>query len=215
MIDKDKRSMLFYNEFGPAWAGLLDATTVSNGLKELGQGDITIHINSYGGAVDEALAIIAMLARHDGKVEVTIDSIAASAASLFAAAFPTKISSVGRIMIHNPLGFTYGNADEHRKTIEVLDKYRDSLMVLYKDAMPDKKEAEIQALLDAETWFSAKEAVDVGLANEVIDVRVEARTPKVLNYKLPPEMPQPQAKADDSYLYEPTRLRALLMLKNK
>jgi ATP-dependent Clp protease protease subunit len=181
----------------------------------LGAGDITLHINSYGGSVDEALAIINMLARHDGNVSVMIDSVAASAASLFAAAFPTKISSVGRVMIHNPIGMTYGNAEEHRKTIQVLDKYRDSLMVLYKEAMK-KDEKEIQSLLDAETWFSAKEAVDVGLASEIVDVRVEARTPKVvLNYKLPPEITQPQSKSEDSYLYDPTRLRALLMLKNK
>jgi ATP-dependent Clp protease protease subunit len=216
MIDKEKRSIEIYNEFGPSWAGLLDATVFSEALKELGAGDITLHINSYGGSVDEALAIIAMLARHDGKVSVMIDSIAASAASLFAAAFPTKISSVGRVMIHNPIGMTYGNADEHRKTIQVLDKYRDSLMVLYKDAMTEKDEKEIQSMLDAETWFSAKESVDVGLASEIIDVRIEARKPKVvLNYKLPPELPQPPAKPDNSYLHEPTRLRALLMLKCK
>ena len=215
MINKDTRELFIYTEFGPSWADMVDAPLVQSMLAELGSGDINIRINSYGGSVDEALAIISMLQRHDGAVNVTIDSIAASAASLFGAAFGAKIAPHARVMIHNPLMMTYGNKQDHEKSINVLESYTESLVVLYDKAMKEKTKDEIQALLDAETWFTAQAAVDAGLATELVEVKepVQARTPKVVSFKNPlPFDPQEKPKQRD-YLYDPERIAAELKLK--
>jgi ATP-dependent protease ClpP protease subunit len=221
MIDTKTRELFLYTEFGPAWAEMIDAPTVQSWIQSLGSGDINVRINSYGGSVDEALAIIAMLQRHDGAVTVTIDSIAASAASLFGAAFGAKIASHARVMIHNPLMMTYGNANDHEKSIEILKAYTDSIVGIYKTSMGTKyDDEEIQNLLDAETWFNASAAVDAGLATEIVEPknRVAAKTPKVCNFKNPlpfkPADETPKAEAtENDWLYDPARIAATLRLK--
>jgi ATP-dependent Clp protease protease subunit len=218
MTNKDTREIFIYTEFGPAWAGMVDATLFAEQLKELGGGDVNLRINSYGGSVDEALAIISMLQRHDGQVSVTIDSIAASAASLFGAAFGASIARHARVMIHNPLMMTYGNAHDHAKSIEVLNTYTESLVDVYATAMPYEKD-EIKALLDAETWYTAQAAVDAGLASEIVDPeqKVEARTPKVVTFKKPiPELNVEEKEPE--FIYDCKTIAAkikLLKLKAK
>lgn len=212
MINADTREIFLYTEFGPAWAELIDAPTVQGWLAELGNGDVNLRINSYGGSVDEALAIVAMLQRHDGEVKVTIDSIAASAASLFGAAFGASIASHARVMIHNPLMMTYGNKQDHEKAINVLDSYTDSLLAIYQGAMKDHNKEEIQSMLDAESWFNALAAVEMGLATEIVEAkdRVQARTPKIVSFRNP--LPFNAEEENNDYLYDPARIKAQLKL---
>lgn len=220
MIDTKAREIFLYTEFGPAWADMIDAPTVQGWLATLGSGDVSLRINSYGGSVDEALAIISMLQRHEGQVSVTIDSIAASAASLFGAAFGAKIASHARVMIHNPLMLTYGNAIDHQKSIDVLDAYTDSIVAVYDAAMTGHDKDEIKAMLDAETWLGAQAAIDAGLATEIVEPKnkVEARAPKIAMFKnpLPFEIEKPANKTEetnDDWRNDPHRLSAELKLK--
>ena len=184
VFDKKTREVFIYNDIGPAEFGMFGTETLLESLKALGDGPVTLRINSYGGSVDEALAMIEILSRHDGEVDVTVDSIAASAASLFPAYFPSSAAPHARIMIHNPWGVAMGDAEEFRKQADILDMYRDSLIHIYENAMGVDR-SDIQSILDAETWYNASDAVLAGLVDEVGvgSVAVEA-----------PEMPQNRFK---------------------
>jgi len=166
MFDVTTREIFLYDDIGPAYMGMFGTETMMEGMQTFGNGPINLRINSYGGSVDEALAMIEMLSRHDGEVHVSVDSIAASAASLFAAYFPSSAAPHARIMIHNPWGCAMGDSEEFRKQADILDIYRDSLVSIYEEAMGIGREAIID-MLDAETWFTAKDALQAGLVDSV------------------------------------------------
>lgn len=130
---------------------------------------INLHIHSPGGSVFEGHAIFTALKSHPGGVTTWVDGIAASMASVIAmAGAPVKMASNAFLMIHNPWSQTAGGSEEMRKQADVLDKLKDSLVKIYagKSGM---SEEEISAAMDAETWFSAEEAVAFGLADEVFE----------------------------------------------
>lgn len=136
-------------------------------LKAIDATAIKLAINSPGGAVFDALAIYNALRQHPANVEVTIMGVAASAASIIAMAGDTVVMPENAfMMIHNPLNMAYGNADDLREVADVLDKIGASLVGIYakRTGLP---EDEIKALLDAETWLNAEEAVLKGFADEL------------------------------------------------
>lgn len=136
-------------------------------LKAIDATAIRLAINSPGGAVFDALAIYNALRQHPANVEVTIMGVAASAASVIAMAGDTVVMPENAfMMIHNPLNMAYGNADDLREMADVLDKIGASLVSIYakRTGLP---EDEIKALLDAETWLNAEEAVLKGFADEL------------------------------------------------
>lgn len=163
-----KREILIYDDIGPSWAGMVGAEWFAEQLQTLGSGDVHVRVNSYGGSVDEALAMVELAFGHDGNVTVSVDSIAASAATFFPASFPSTIAKHGRVMIHNPWGIVAGNADDLRRTADVLDTYRDSIVAIYENGFNGDAD-EIRAAMDAETWYSADAAVDAGLVDAVTD----------------------------------------------
>lgn len=136
-------------------------------LKAIDTTTIRLAINSPGGTVFDALAIYNALRQHPANVEVTIMGVAASAASVIAMAGDTVVMPENAfMMIHNPLNMAYGNADDLREMADVLDKIGASLVGIYarRTGLP---EDEIKALLDAETWLNAEEAVLKGFADEL------------------------------------------------
>jgi ATP-dependent Clp protease protease subunit len=221
MIDVSTREIFIYDDIGPAWAGMFGTETLHEGLKALGSGPVSIRINSYGGSVDEALAMIEMLSRHDGDVNVTVDSIAASAASLFPAFFPSSAAPHARIMIHSPWTVAMGNSEDLRKEADVLDVYRDSLITIYEDAMGQSKD-DVIALLEAETWYGASDAKMAGLVDEVGGVSEVEPDPVPQNRfkNIPQDMaiskveapapPQPVATEDFTLKMEALRLKCKL-----
>jgi ATP-dependent Clp protease protease subunit len=216
-FDESTREVFIYNDIGPAWAGMFDSEMMKFALTKLGKGDINLRINSYGGSVDEALAMIEVLGRHDGSVRVSVDSIAASAASLFPVVFRSSAAKHARIMIHNPWGVAMGNATDMRKTADILDLYRDSIVMVYKQGM-GKSEDEIKALLDAETWYSADSALANGLVDEVTEpaTKVESKPAPQNRFKNVPQdllnpTPEPQKVKTKTYL----AAAKLALLKHK
>lgn len=158
--------LYIYDDIGPDWLGMVSAKAV---IEDLGQltGDITVRINSPGGDVNEALAIYNALTRHGGKVTVSIDGLAASAASYIAMAGKTiTIAENAMLMIHNPWTFAMGDAPALRKTADVLDKYGQGIVDVYAARSGQAKE-DVAAKMTAETWFTAAEAVEYGLADSV------------------------------------------------
>jgi ATP-dependent Clp protease protease subunit len=149
-------------------------------LAELGalpQGTpIDLRINSPGGSVFDAVAIHNAVKRHEGTVTVWIDGIAASAASYVAMAGDEIIMPENAfLMIHDPAGLVMGTADDMRAMAEALDKVKGSLVQGYATKSGQAPEI-IAALMAAETWFDAKDALDAGLATRIAaPVRIAAR----------------------------------------
>lgn len=151
-----------------SWLG--DEVTPKQFKSELisGEGDITIWINSPGGDVFAASQIYNMLMEYKGKVTVKIDGIAASAASVIAmAGGDVYMSPVSMLMIHNPMTIAIGDTGEMAKAIAMLDEVKESIINAY-ELKSGLSRARISHLMDAESWFNAKKAVELGFADDIL-----------------------------------------------
>ena len=138
-------------------------------LDALGPGitDLTVYINSPGGRVFSGLAIYNMLVRHPARVTTVVDGLAASIASVIAQAGDTvRVPRNATMMIHNPMNFSGGDARAHRKMADVLDTVKEGLVSAYMTRWGGTRAALLDAM-DAETWYSAEQAVSAGLADEI------------------------------------------------
>ena len=131
-------------------------------------GDIAVWLNSPGGDVFAAGQIYTMLKEYEGKVTVKIDGIAASAASVIAMAGDEIVMSpVAMMMIHNPATVIFGEAGDLASGIKMLTEVKESIINAYeqKTKLPRNK---ISNMMDAETWFSAQKAVELGFADKIL-----------------------------------------------
>lgn len=128
---------------------------------------LNVYINSPGGDVFAGQTIYSMLKRHKAQVNVYVDGLAASIASLIAMAGDKVIMSANAMMmIHSPWTFAMGNAQDFRKLADDLDKIRDSMIVAY-ESKSELTTEEITQIMDAETWLSAKDCLGYGFADEI------------------------------------------------
>ena len=133
-----------------------------------GNGNITVWINSPGGDVFAAAQIYNMLRDYKGSVTVKIDGIAASAASVIAmAGTEVQMSPVAMMMIHNPATIAIGDSSEMKKAIDMLDEVKESIMNAY-EIKTGLSRSRISHLMDAESWFNAKKAVELGFADKLL-----------------------------------------------
>ena len=146
-----------------------------NELRNLGDVDtIHVRINSNGGSVFGAYAIMNLLKSHKAQIITYNDGIAASAATLIAMAGDKIISSLGAIwMIHLPLTSAVGNSNELKKTIEILDTITEGMTDIYHARTGIDRDVIMQMLHD-ETYMSSKEALEKGFVDEVTELEVVA-----------------------------------------
>jgi ATP-dependent protease ClpP protease subunit len=136
--------------------------------------ELAVHINSGGGIATEGAAIHALLSARPGVTNVVVEGIAASAASLIAMAGQTVTMSAGAVMmIHDPSGYTFGNSDDHSKTIEALEALATSYARVYA-AKSGKTAEECRDLMKAERWLTPDEAVAEGFADETTENKAKA-----------------------------------------
>ena len=129
---------------------------------------IVLKIHSPGGEVFDGNAIFNALQRR-GNVEVQIEGLAASMATVISlAGMPVKMAENGFYMIHNPWGVAMGDAAELRDQAELLDKIRSNMVGAYA-AKSGQDPEQIQEWMDAETWFTAAEALSAGFIDEITD----------------------------------------------
>jgi ATP-dependent Clp protease protease subunit len=133
-----------------------------------GSGNITVWINSPGGDVFAAAQIYNMLRDYKGSVTVKIDGIAASAASVIAMAGNTVcVSPVAMMMIHNPATMAMGEAKDMQKAIVMLNEVKESILNAY-ESKTGLTRARLSHMMDDETWFNAKKAVELGFADKIL-----------------------------------------------
>jgi ATP-dependent Clp protease, protease subunit len=157
--------IVIYDEIG---AFGIPAKAFIDELKALGSlPELTLRINSPGGSVFDGVAIYNALERHGAAITVWIDGIAASIASMIAMAGDEVVMPENAMLVlHDPSGMVMGTAQDMRATADALDKMKAGMLAAYR-AKSGRDEAEIEALMAAETWLSAQEAVVLGLADRV------------------------------------------------
>lgn len=168
--ENDESRTLFLNGeiSDETWYG--DEVTPKMFKEELqdGEGDIMVWINSPGGDVFAAAQIYNMLMDYKGNVTVKIDGLAASAASVIAmAGTEVQMSPVAMMMIHNPATIAIGDSSEMKKAIDMLDEVKESIMNAY-EIKTGLSRSRISHLMDAESWFNAKKAVELGFADKLL-----------------------------------------------
>lgn len=142
---------------------------------------IVIRINSYGGDVFEGLAIANTIADLKAETTVEVIGVAASIASIVAiAADKNRIRKNAQMMIHRPWALTWGESEDLRSVASHLDMIEGQLIDTYTDRSAGKKDrAAFAAAVAAGTWMTGENAVEWGLADEVISreataVKIEA-----------------------------------------
>jgi ATP-dependent Clp protease, protease subunit len=157
--------IVIYDEIG---AFGIPAKAFLDELKALGPvAELTVRINSPGGSVFDGVAIYNALKRHGARITVWVDGIAASIASMIAMAGDEVVMPENAmLMLHDPSGLVMGTATDMRAMAEALDRMKAGMVAAYRDKS-GRDDAEIEALLAAETWLSAEEAVALGLADRV------------------------------------------------
>ena len=172
IVDDD--DLWLYEWFGEAAAS---PNAFREELNQFAGKDLTVFVDSYGGSVFAGASIYNALKEHKGKVTVKIDGKAMSAASVIAmAGDEIQMSPVGMMMIHNPLTAAVGNQHDLRKTADVLDEIKESIMNAY-ILKTGRTRADISQMMDDETYMSATKAIDEGFADSIIgDIEVQNST---------------------------------------
>jgi ATP-dependent protease ClpP protease subunit len=157
--------ILIYDEIGGSFG--VSAADFVEELNGITSSKIDVRINSPGGAVWDAIAIYNALIKHPATITTYVDALAASAASIVALAGDQVVMMVGsQMMIHDALGAEIGNAADMRAMAKFLDQQSDNIASMYAVKAGGELK-DWRALMLAETWLMATEAVDMGLADEV------------------------------------------------
>lgn len=163
--------ILLYEQIGEDfWSGGgVSAKRFTDELKAAGDvSEINLRINSPGGVVFDGLTIYNALKDHPAKVVVDIDGIAASIASVIAmAGDEIRIAESAMVMIHDAQGLALGNHKEMEAMRDLLAKWDGQIAGVYA-ARTGRRVDTFRKLMDAETWFTAAEAKENGLADVVI-----------------------------------------------
>jgi ATP-dependent protease ClpP protease subunit len=187
---KNKAKILIYDQIGENWFGEgVNAKKFINELDALNVPTIDLHINSPGGSVFGGTAIYNALKSHKAKINVKIDGIAASIASVVAMAGNTvEMPENALLMIHDPSALVQGTAEDMRKMIDALDKIKSGMIGAYQ-TRADLSIHRISEMMTDETWFTAQEAAELGFADKTTEpVEIAANFQALSNFKNMPEI---------------------------
>ena len=176
---------------------------------------LRVHVNSEGGEAFEGIAIYNLFLNHPARVEMFVDGLALSVAALIVMAGDhIVIAKSARMMIHNPMGGGFSApAEEHRSLAALLDSLTNTIAEITAKRTGQTIE-KIVELMAAETWFTAEQAVAIGLADEEgkalkvaahVDAGLYSHTPQeLIAQHKEPIMAEEQKPADNT----PTPLAA-------
>lgn len=170
MLESDEPVLMVYDvivasDADAQWLGGVSAEQFVRTLRTSTAARVHVRVNSPGGDAFAGIAMANAIADYPGEVVVHVDGIAASAASLLLAA--TGSVQMGRgtmVMVHKSWTFAMGNSDDMLRAAAVLEKLDGQQAALLSAKAPDE---DWPAMLAAETWLTADEAVAIGLASAV------------------------------------------------
>ena len=143
-----------------------DFTAALNSVKD---GDISLHINSPGGDVFAARAMVAAISAHPSNITAHIDGLAASAASYVAIACDKVVMQDGSMMmIHQAWSLALGNSSDMRATADLLDKIDGTIVADYQRKTGMPADQLVQMMAD-ETWMTAQEALDMKFCDAIVE----------------------------------------------
>lgn len=164
--DSAEAEVFIYGDIGGWWGGV-SAEQFAKDIAALEVDTLNVRLNSPGGIVFEGVAIYNALARHTANVIVDVEGIAASIASVIAmAGDEVRIAEGSRFMIHDPWSIVMGAAVDLRAEADVLDGLKSDLIDIY-TARTEQKRDDLSDWMTAETWLSARDAVDKGFADSM------------------------------------------------
>ncbi len=212
MKSADVAEILLYDQIGkdPWFGDGIGAKEFRDQIKGVKAKTINLRINSPGGSVTEAAAMMAVLDEFKGTIEVDIDGIAASAASVIAmAGDKIRMASNALMMIHDPFAGVVGGAEDMRSMADILDKIKGQILDSYLRHAKGKTSREgLVTMMGKETWFTGQEAVDAGLAHEVTDSLAMAASLDLSKFKYR-NAPKPAPADVEAHNQRKARLAAL------
>lgn len=167
MAGASEATIWLYDIVGEDMWGGVSAKAFAADLSAITAPIIHLRINSPGGDVFDARAMVTALRQHPAHVIAHIDGLAASAASYIAMACDEVEMAEGAfLMVHNAWGVVIGNRHNLLDMAETLEKVDASILADYQTRTKQSTDT-IQGWMDAETWFTATEALDVGFIDRV------------------------------------------------
>jgi ATP-dependent protease ClpP protease subunit len=188
-INDSEAEFILYGDIGGHWDGV-QAKDVIDQIKPMGNlNHINLRLNSAGGDVYEGVAIYNYLAQHPAQVTVNIDGWALSIASIVAMAGDNvRMADNAIFMMHNPWTMVLGDADELRKQAGLLEQVKKNTLIKTYMKKSNLSFAEVNRLMQEETWLSADDAQAYGFVDEVTEsLRIAARG-DITKFKHPPHM---------------------------
>ena len=144
------------------WADI----TLGRVRRALGAGDVTLVLHSPGGDAAAGMAIAGAIRRHKGKVRIEVDGIAASAASAIAVAGDELVMAPGALlMVHEPWGFAVGKRRDFLEVVRTMESFSGAYAAHYAANTP-LTEQQARDAMEAVTWWTAPQAVELGLAKQ-------------------------------------------------
>ncbi|WP_186117632.1 head maturation protease, ClpP-related [Burkholderia gladioli] len=154
-----------------------DAEQFAARLDEVGPtaASIVVAVNSMGGDVFDAFTIYNLLRRYPGKTTGRVDGIAASAASLLLMGCSQIVMpSNAMLMIHNPHTLAAGDEGELRRLADLLGSTSANMLTAYAERSGQTEDT-VRELMDAETWLTAAQAVELGFCDTIEEpIRIAA-----------------------------------------
>lgn len=181
--ESNTSNITIYGVIGDSWFGdSFSASDIDSALNEAGDNDVIINLNSPGGDAFDGIAIYNRLKRHKGKVTVHVDGWACSSASIIAMAGDEVIMETGSMMmIHEASTIVWGTKQDMRKEADVLEQLEQGIVDIYQTKATLERD-DIVEKVDAETWMSARTAVEFGFADKATGVKVDnPKDDEVLN----------------------------------
>lgn len=164
--------LLIFGDIGDfGYDGTVRAKDVIEQLGTLVADELLVRINSYGGRVDEGLAIYNAIRAFKGRKVTRVEGIAASIASIIAmAGDQVEVARASQMMIHAASSFAGGTSEDLRSAADALEKTDQLLAEIYSRKTGRTAEAERQLIADhGDRWFTAEEAVAEGYADAIFD----------------------------------------------
>lgn len=168
VLDAEGTAEVYIYDAIGGWFGTLTADSFRETLEELkGAKRLNIFVNSPGGDVFEAKAMLSQLERFAAEKVLYVDGLIASAATFLAMGADRIVTAPhGTWMIHNAWGMAAGDAQSMRDYAELLDLVSADIAGIYA-RRTQQPLAKLQKLMDAETWMNAEQALELGFTDKV------------------------------------------------